>query len=280
MINLVLSSHRIDTAQICPRLFNYIFEVQKGPITDDPDYFQEGTLMHWILAEYYRAKMDGKNPDYELIFELARNYAAENLTLKSELIESTITDAQMYFDFYVSDNWIIEGVEEPFAKELFSNDQFRIVVTGRNDLRIRIGINGPRVIVDHKYEAQFRNKGDRDNQPLTYCWGYNCRNFLFNRIGKQQSYKPDKRLQRPLLSYGEHQIEEWKDSAIYTALEILKFHEANYWPARYSACQIHGKKCTFYDLCNTTPSNREYKLNTFFKDKPPYDEDLMEGKKR
>jgi hypothetical protein len=131
--------------------------------------------------------------------------------------------------------------------------------------------NGPRIIVDHKYESQFRAKPDRNNQPLCYSWAFETRDFVYNRIGKQKSYKPDKRLRRDWFSYSEHQIEEWVDNAIFTCMELVRFSEMELWPCRYTGCSIHGKRCTYYEVCNTTPDNREYKLQQLFGDKAKFE---------
>lgn len=278
MINVVFSSHRINDAEVCPRLYYYKHELLKGPLKQ-PTYFEEGELLHYIFKLYYSDRMEKKDPNYELYYERGRNFATK-LSITSELVEETIEAAKMYFEFYPPqyETWEILGVEVPFARLLFENDQIRIIVTGTNDLIVRTNNGkGPVVIVDHKYLAQFRPMGDRANQPLTYCWATGIRDFLYNKIGKQKSYKPEQRLKRePYLNYGEHHIEEWRNSAIYAAMELVRCNETGVWPARFSSCRYQGKKCTFYDICNTTPSNRDYKLNTFFRDVTPYDIELME----
>lgn len=283
MINIVFSSHRITDAQVCPRLYYYKHELLKGPLKPF-EFYEEGELLHYIFRLYYLAKLNGfKDPDPTIYYELGRNFAAKRLSLSTEKIEEAVSACDMYFKFYVpgTETWQIDAVEKPFAKILYQNNDLRIVVTGQADLLVTtMRGKGPQIIVDHKYESQFRKKGDRDNQALCYAWAFDLNEFLYNRIGKQKSYKPEKRLLRdPHLHFGKHQIEEWKDSAIYTALELVKFHTTGVWPARYTGCMFQGRKCTFYSVCNTTPSNREFKLNTFYKDVVPYDAKLMEAAK-
>jgi len=277
MINILLSSDKLNNAQICPKLYNYIHEIQKVPPTKE-EYFQEGELFHYVLAEYYTHIMKSEEVNRELLLILAQNYAAEKLELSSEALSDAIADINMYFDWYISgkETWLIEA-EEPFAKVLYEDSDVRIVIQGKCDLKVRTNNGkGPLAIVDHKYEASFRRAKERDNQPLCYSWAFESRDFVYNRIGKQKSYKPEDRLKRDYVCYAQHQIDEWKESAIYTALEILKFSESNYWPSRFSGCNIYGKRCTYHDICNTSPSNRDYKLSMLFANKSKHN--LMEDK--
>lgn len=278
MINLVLSSHRINNAQVCLRLYYYTHELLLAPIKKSV-YYDEGEVMHYLLRLFYQKLQAEEVPDEKLIIEMGKNFAAKNTQVESSVIESTCNDFKMYIDFYGKDtNWIILGVEQPFAKPLFENDEIRIIITGTSDLIVRTNRgNGPIVVVDHKYEAQFRKKSDRDNQPLTYCWAIGTRDFLFNKIGKQQSYKPKDRLKRePYFQFGKHQIDEWIQTTIHTAIEIIRSHKLDFYPARYAGCNMWGRKCTFHDVCNTTESNRQYKLDTFFTKSEPYDKKLMD----
>jgi hypothetical protein len=273
MINLLISVERLNDIQICPKLYFYKHELGQVPI-EKPTYFQTGELMHEILRSYYQARIDSPNTliNWQQFIELGRNYAAKKLTLTAQEVEETIRDASMYFTYYAnSESWDILGVEEPFAKELFSNEQFRIVVIGKTDLRVVTNRGkGPQALIDHKYESRFEQKVERDNQPLAYCWAFELRDFIYNRIGKQKTKKVEEKLLRPYLSYSQYQIDEWVESAIESANEIIRYVSANKWPMRIHGCNVHGRKCTYYDVCNTTPDNRQYKLDSFFKDKEKY----------
>ena len=268
MINLVLSVEKLNDVSICPLLYYYKHELRKVSIVK-PDYLEEGELMHEGLRIYYQSKIEKKPIDFTTISELARNYAAKNLKLSVVNIESTVKDMMMYFNYYGNkESWEIEAAEEPFAKVLYEDSNVTFIVNGKTDLRAKtMNGQGPRIIVDHKYEAQFREKSERDNQPLAYSWAYETSDFVYNRIGKQQSYTPEKRLQRPYFSYGKHQIEEWRESAIEAAFDILRYTQNSKFPMRFTGCRIHGNKCTFHDVCSTTPDNREYKLKSSFVDR-------------
>lgn len=271
MINLLLSVEKINDFETCPLLYCYKHETRITSLHKKPA-LETGDLMHVILAKVYTEIMQGKRPDYELIYDLARNHAAKTLDIKSEEVEETIKSAGEYFKYYGgAGTWEILGVEEPFAKELYTSEDLRIVITGKNDLRVRtMSGKGPIAIVDHKYEGRFEEKPERDNQPIAYCWAYEVSDFIYNRIGKQKSKKIEERLIRPYLSYAKYQIADWVDSVKEAAREILVCHERSKWPMKFKFCNFRNAKCDFYDICNTTPDNREYKIETEFKDRKQF----------
>lgn len=267
MLNLVLSAEKLNDIQICPTLYHYKHELAQVPV-QKPYYFEEGELMHLMLEMYYKLKMENNPIEINAIIDHSRNHATK-MNLKAEEVEKVIEDFRMYTDYYSeSSSWEILGVEEPFAKEIYNDSTIRIVIIGKVDLRVKTNRgNGPTAIVDHKYEARFDQKLERENQPIAYCWAFEARDFIYNRIGKQKAKKTEEKLLRPYFSYSEYQINDWKNSVIDSANDILKYINDDYWPMKFHGCVVHGKKCTFYDVCNTTPDNRVYKLDSFFKDK-------------
>jgi len=92
-------------------------------------------------------------------------------------------------------------------------------------------------------------------------------NFFKTLNPFSKSKKEEEKLLRPTFCYSEYQINDWKKSVIESAHDILRYSANNYWPMKFHACGIFGKKCTFYDVCNTTPDNRAYKIESFFKEK-------------
>lgn len=268
MLNIVLSVEKLNDLQICPLLYYYKHEAKKVP-TRKADFLETGELIHEMLRIYYQSKIDKNVIPIATIIELGRNYAAKNLALKAEEVEVVIRDIKMYFEFYgVNESWLILGAEEPFAKELYIENDFRIILTGKTDLRVKTSRgSGPLALVDHKYEARFEEKLERDNQPIAYCWAFEINDFIYNRIGKQKSKKVEEKLLRPYISYAKYQINDWIESAIETARDLIRFYTTEKYPMRYHGCRVHGRKCTFYDVCNTTPDNRTYKLDSLFKDR-------------
>jgi len=268
MNNIVLSPSKLNDFQICPRRYHYRYNLQLTPI-EKKVWFEEGELMHEMLREFYTNNGDiGTVP---AIIDNARNYSAVKLKLTAENTEQVIRDFRMYVDHYAQfvSNWQVLAVEEPFAKVIWEKADLRVIINGKTDLRVMVSGQIP-MLVDHKYESQFRAKPDRDNQPLCYAWAYGIVDWLYNRIGKQKSYKPQDRLKRESICYSAHQVNDWAESAIAAALEMFGYYERDYFPARFSGCQGEKYKCDFYNICNTSPDNREYVINTQFSNKPEH----------
>lgn len=267
MINLVLSTEKINDIQVCPTLYYYKHELAQTPIKK-PYYYEEGDLMHKMLEIHYNGKMVEALVPESTIIEMGRNHATK-MNLKAEEVEKTIEDFKMYMEHYRgSDSWEILGVEEPFAKEIYTDNELKIVLVGKNDLRVKTNRgNGPIALVDHKYESRFYQKLERDNQAIAYCCAWEIRDFIYNRIGKQKTKKEEDKLLRPYFSYSEYQIKDWLNSVVDSAHDIIRYTASEHWPMKFHGCGVHGKRCTFYDVCNTTPDNRAYKLDSFFKEK-------------
>jgi hypothetical protein len=265
MINLLLSTEKINDLNTCPLLYYNKHELKQAP-SKKANFLEAGELIHEMLAFYYLGLIpNNPKPNLDNILTHGRNYAAKNLLLQAIEVEEVIKDFRLYHNHYSgSETWQIDAVEEPFAKLLYENAQIRIAVTGKVDLRITTNNGrGIPVVVDHKYEATFRQKFDRDNQALCYAWAYDVNDFVYNRIGKQKDVS--KKLARePYFCFSKYQIEDWKAATIETALDLYRYHEREVFPMRYTGCHANGYRCTFYDICNTSPDNREYKLKTTF----------------
>lgn len=275
MINILLSTEKINDLQTCPLLYYNKHELRQVPI-QKATFLEAGDLIHDMLRIYYQSIIDKKEITLDQIIEYGRNHAAKTLAITAQEVEEVIDDFRLYYVKYArNETWQIDAAEEPFAKVLMETDELRIVVTGKIDLRVTtMNGRGPKALVDHKYEARFNQKPDRDNQPLCYAWAYEINDFIYNRIGKQKD--ESKKFARPSFCYSPYQIRDWVESVIESTLELYKYYERGVFPRRYTGCNAHGFRCTFYDYCNTSPDNREYKLKTIYKNRG--ESKLMEEK--
>lgn len=273
MRNLLLSSQRLNKLEQCPRLFFFEHELNKVPV-EKPKYFVEGEFVHSILEHYYTSKINN-TVDLDSTIEFARNKATElEITIEeSEILLKLFLD---YVSFHSNESWTIEGTEVPFAKVLFedSSKDIRVIIQGKVDL-LATSKEGIPLIIDHKVVSQNRQTYERDNQILLYCWALERNDFIINQLGKQKTLPPKDKFRRQYFNVPSHLIEEWKEGTIWKALELLRFHELNYYPHRYSSCNFQGRKCTFYEVCNGTKDTWEYRLEGNFTTKEDYD--LMAG---
>ncbi len=273
MRNLLLSVDKLNDISLCPRLYFYKHILRRVPEKREK-YLAEGEFFHLLLHEYYSDKINGKNRPY---IELAQNRALEysdGLSIdESNVLIKLFAD---YMNYYVNEDWKILESEKPFAKVLYEDSRLdlRIVIRGRTDLFIETQA-GFKAIVDHKLLSRNDPIPSRDNQKLCYCWAFDVRDAFMNVIGKQKTLPIKEKLHRPYFNYSSHQIEEWKDETIHLALDIMRFHDNDFWPVKFTGCFFHKVKCKYYDVCETTKDNRIYKLESGFIEREEYD--VMEG---
>ena len=133
---------------------------------------------------------------------------------------------------------------------------------GRVDLVVKS--SSGMMIVDHKSES--RDDGTQksiSNKFMGYAYIGSQMGFSLivcaNRIGIQKTKAPQERFQRSFLSYTQPVLEEWRQSVIYWAKNIIKCENESYFPPRFVSC----KWCSFKSICETDPSLREWKLKSF-----------------
>lgn len=263
MQNLVLSTSKINTASICPRLFFFSEVLELEPLSK-PDYLESGDLFHRMLEEHYNTKIQGNKPDKNAIINTARNAAAKELELNSEEVESTIKLYSEYHDHYQYEIWKPIAAEEKFIKQLYGDDQVRIFYEGKIDLVVET--KDGFAIVDHKKSGRDDTPVDRDNQKISYCWAKEINEFIINFCGTQKSKKIDDRFKRYYFRIEKHHIEDWIESTIDLGFEMLHRIENRQYPARYTGCKKFNR-CTFYDVCNSQTELWDWKLKSEFKKK-------------
>lgn len=250
---------------ICPRKY-YFSHVLNYTTKVTPKYFLEGEFFHALLEDYYKDIMNRRKQDNNFYLNIARNKAAQfDKELSLDEMEYLINIFSQYLTFYGEDySWKILGTETPFSTVLWEGrvgeKEFRIVLQGKVDLLVEKS-NIP-IIVDHKVVSQNRGFNSRVTQNLAYLYALGYKDFIINSIGKQKTLSSDKKFLREYFNYSSYQIEEWKEIAIETSIEAINYFENSHFPARYTGCTFHGNKCPFYDVCETSQDNWEYKLES------------------
>lgn len=264
MKNIVLSVSKINNFSLCKRLFFFSDVLDREPLNIDSK-LESGSLFHELLKNHYNSKMTEKEIDFERVIDQARNYSSVNLDLDTEDIEKTLKLYAEYFHFYQYENWIPKDVEQSFIKEIYSDDDLRLFIEGKIDLIVETK-NGL-AVVDHKKTGYDSDPVDRDNQKLAYCWATGIKEFIINQCGTQKTKKLEDRLRRYYFRFTDQQIKEWEDSVIDIAFEMLDSLSSNRYPARYISCARFGRKCNFYEVCNSNTELWDWKLKTDFKKK-------------
>jgi hypothetical protein len=279
MNTLLISATKLDRIQQCEELFRYSY-VKELAAFEKPSYVDEGDLFHFFLENYYKNKRDSKDYNLDHIIELGRNRAT-TLNINYNELEENIKLFREYVSYYSQESWRIEDVEVPFAVELFTDEalDIRIVLEGKIDLLASEEKTGVKLVIDHKRVNRNYTPYDRDNQKLAYCLASGRRDFIINQIGDQKSYDVEKRMKRYYFNYSEHQIEEFTENTLEWSFEMIKVMKANsegkFVRRNYNSCYRFNMKCLFYDVCNTTEDNKNFKLEQAFRPKVNFD--LFEG---
>ena len=266
MRNLILSVDKLNTFSTCPRKYYFEHELKKT-YTVKPKYFLEGEFGHLCLEFYYLDKIAGKTRSTIEYIEHFRNeaikFTTKYPTYKFEESEEIITALDKYLKFHCNEEWVIEGAEVPFAKVLWQDDKLNLKIIIRGKVDLLVDTKQFKAVVDHKFLGRKKEIPSRDNQKLAYCWAFDRKDFIINVIGKQKTLKDDEKFIRPYFNYSTHQIEEWKEETILTAIEMVRASETGVWQGRYTGCHAFDYKCLFTGVCDTTKDNREYALESF-----------------
>lgn len=232
---------------------------------------------------------------------------AAELSLDSQDVEEVISLYQEYAEFRRNDFFQILAVEQAFAKVLYERPDTKcnkcqdgkvtILVSsklGKIDCTECLGIgnlnDGVRIIIEGKIDLIGKTKDElqfwdhkkvsrneamlvTDNQFSAYAWVGDGVSVVRNSIGTQTSLKPHEKFTRDTINYTKLWLEDWRMDAIFHGLNMLKAIEAGenaYYPKRFNACKTRYGTCRFYDICRTTPDNREYKMRTLFRVAEPF----------
>lgn len=276
---IVISAHQLDNIQSCPRLYYYANILNIVSIeSEESKRSDRGILLHHLLDIHYKSIILSKGltlsneqilPGVELMRDLALNKATE-LSLTLDEASGIIKLYEEYRNFYpIQSDWEIEASEVEFAKVIYEDEDVRIIDQGKIDLLVKHKrLSNLQIVVDHKYSSKNYPTSGRDTQNLNYCLVTGRRDFVINQLGDQKTLPIEKRMVRTHYCYGDHQIEEFKNDVIYWTLETVrtqvKAMNYDYIPANRRSCMKFGKKCTYFDLCETTPDNVEYKIKAEF----------------
>lgn len=139
--------------------------------------FWFGIQVHTVLANYYRAKQQGKTFDMmlawsELIQQQTKNLNQQPSTIIDSMAESVLLGESMLkgYEVFANENdvnWEIISVEKPFKVVVGE-----VEIVGTIDLLIRDKITGKLWIVDHKTYARFLTPETimYEQQFMGYSW--------------------------------------------------------------------------------------------------------------
>jgi hypothetical protein len=149
-INIVMDMSQYDMFLLCPFRFRnrYKLNLELPKHIAKTDALDRGTLVHIACETYYESLKSGAKYDYAVnsaLLKLKEAFVIES-NLDNDEASHIVDTMEEYFDYWrVADqSFEILGVEEPFIYLLHEDDEVRIHLAGKIDLRIK----------DNKYNNQ------------------------------------------------------------------------------------------------------------------------------
>jgi hypothetical protein len=273
-LNIVMDMSMYDMFLLCPYRYRNRYKLNLTS-PQRSDALDRGTLVHYACETYYQNLKNGIKYQDAVDAALLKMKSAFVLESDLEPHESSqlLDTMEQYFDYWrVADQQFeILGVEEPFMYLLYEDDDMRIYLAGKIDLRIRDNKyeNAP---YDHKSFSRSGPVNSLSNQFKNYCAVTNS-NFLFvNRIGLQKTLKPHEKFLRVPVTYDHLIIEAWKKNVIKNIMNYIQCAAEDYWPTNETSCDKFNRRCEYYEVCESSgEESKKFKLLTNFIKVEPWD---------
>lgn len=234
-----------------------------------------GNLVHLANEVYYQGLKDGVK--YDVAVTAALMKLREAFVLEADLDSNEaaqlIDTMEEYYDYWrVADQQFeILGVEEPFMYLLYEDDDMRIYMAGKIDLRIRDN-KYDNLPYDHKSFSRSGPVNSMSNQFKNYCAVTNSNYLFVNRIGLQKTLKPHEKFLRVPISYDHLILEAWKRNVVYNIMEYLQCKAQGYWPTNETSCDKYHRLCEYYEVCLSSGEEaKQFKLMSNFIRVEPWD---------
>ena len=283
MINIVLDTSMLDALQLCELKFHRRYNLRLVPPKKAVP-LDRGDIIHVAHEEYWKVLRNTRDwvkaVDSAMVaFRVAA--AKCDLDIIDPMRSKNITSTSSYimdvleqnFNFWKNEDltYEIEAVEEPFTYELYKDDDMRILMMGKIDLvfsnRYHVGVPMDHKSIDRDYGVR-----DFQNQFPNYSIATGSNIVIVNRIGLQQSLKPEEKFKRIPVSYDPLKHAQWRANTIKWVFRYWENVANNDWPENRTSCDKFNRLCEYYDVCNSSGDEaKEYKLNTFFEKDKPWD---------
>lgn len=263
---------------VCGRKGNFAHNKHLKQRTGAPSYFDYGELGHYALRIYYQGIYDGLTYTQakDKCIEESRSFYTQNLTLEVAECEEALKTVEQYLSYHQNDSWYPLKIEQPFAVEVFRDEELeingqnglRLVAEGVIDLEVRTE-NGEEVIVDHKFISRNREPDKLGYQPMLYCVAYNKRKIIYNHIGKQKTLKPDEKFTRHTRFYSESLLKEFINETVFKVLRWMKDDEEGTYLPEFTSCDKFSG-CIYRKICETEIGMRPQIIEMYYKEGVPW----------
>ena len=265
----VFSPSQLNTIQACDELFKNRYVLKLRPM-QKAEPLEKGSLMHEILAAYYKAKrlrslgkLDMNVSEIVDKCSILGRVLAPQFSMSMERSLEVIANFRDYCSFWSTDGYQPVFVEQYFSKVIYEDDSYIFLFEGIADLVADIAgqSSNDSVVVDHKTTSRSKAPHPLNNQFIGECWALERKILVKNEIGFQSSYQPKDRFKRFVVSYSQSVIDEWVINTALSVKRIIRALEDDIYIKNFTACDKFGS-CEFTELCNCTPDAREWKMKS------------------
>lgn len=274
---LSLDSHALSSFPRCPKEHELAYVEHLEPIKIQ-SYYEKGTLIHLMLALYYKLRRRGFSVDksvmlvttkrfkrYSKLFDLSTE---EQMTLLSRFFE--------YVSHYKNEMVKTVGIETGFSEKIYEDKNFLFIYEGRVDfIGFSIVENAGKILhfTDHKTRNQSYELDCFRNQFFGYAWmlrkvygkdyqGWGCVNYFGLQEDKTKKImKEGKLFERVWFNFTNAQIDQWEKDTITWFHRIAQARMFKIFPRSWN-CERKFGECDFKRICKQ-PTNETKNLIKF-----------------
>lgn len=273
-VNIVMDASQYDLFRLCEARYDMRYNMNKTfPIK--AQQLDRGSVVHVGNEVYYEALKNGEKYQDASVAALSKiREAGVTLSdLEPEVISRCVDVMEEYYDYWrVEDqNLRIHAVEQPFLYVLYEDDEVRMHMAGKIDL-LYGDDKHENMPMDHKTHDRESEVLRMSNQFKNYVNAVKSNFLVVNRIGFQKTLKAHEKFKRPMLSYDDLLLEQWRENTVKVIFHYLRCAAENSWPMNETSCDKYHRRCEYYDVCDSSGKEaKDYKLRANYITVDPWD---------
>lgn len=217
----------------------------------------KGTVAHALIEHYYLNRANGMEmvpAQEDSILKMRKNPEVKDLIPKEdrEFIASRFRQYTTFWygrDFQVLKQEGRSAVEIGFSVPLLDSPAFLFTLEGRIDLIAKTSnfVHW----VDHKSQAQARDRYKLEIQFRTYCVATGLSHGMINYFGLQKEMN-EQTFRRQIISMSPKQMGLWREKLIRVFHRMAQCKMTGHYETNESQCPGVYRQCQFTEICEAT----------------------------